>query len=126
MGFTTSLFSGFTLTSTTLYLTLLYHQRARARQAAILHQQSLILNSLTDPVVASELATMEDENYSGGLREGIKDYRLEKAPLTERWKDGWNRELESAVKWVQGVNWREVREAVEGRARGWNEGERRA
>ncbi|KAK0514278.1 hypothetical protein JMJ35_002895 [Cladonia borealis] len=126
MGFTTSLFSGFTLTSTTLYLTLLYHQRARARQAAILHQQSLILNSLTDPVIASELATMEDENYSGGLREGIKDYRLEKATLAERWKDGWNRELESTVRWVQGFNWREVREAVEGRARGWSEGERRA
>ena len=126
MGFTTSLFSGFTLTSTTLYLTLLYHQRARARQAAILHQQSLILNSLTDPVIASELATMEDENYSGGLREGIKDYRLEKAPLTERWKDGWNRELESAVRWVQRINWRKVREGLEGRARGWSEGERRA
>ena len=126
MGFTTSLFSGFTLTSTTLYLTLLYHQRARARQAAILHQQSLILNSLTDPVIASELATMEDENYSGGLREGIKDYRLEKAPLAERWKDGWNRELEGAVRWMQGINWREVREAVEGRVVGWSEGERRA
>ena len=126
MGFTTSLFSGFTLTSTTLYLTLLYHQRARARQAAILHQQSLILNSLTNPVIASELATMEDENYSGGLREGIKDYRLEKAPLAERWKDGWNRELEGAVRWMQGINWREVREAVEGRAVGWSEGERRA
>ena len=69
---------------------------------------------------------MEDENYSGGLREGTKDYRLEKAPLAERWKDGWNRELEGAVRWVQGINWREVREAVEGRARGWSEGERRA
>ena len=69
---------------------------------------------------------MEDENYSGGLREGIRDYRLEKATLAERWKDGWNRELEGAVRWVQGVNWREVREAVEGRARGWSEGERRA
>ena len=69
---------------------------------------------------------MEDENYSGGLREGIRDYRLEKAPLTERWKDGWNKELESAVRWVQQINWREVREGLEGRARGWSEGERRA
>ena len=69
---------------------------------------------------------MEDENYSGGLREGIKDYRLEKAPLAERWKDGWNRELEGAVRWVQGIDWREVREGLEGRARGWSEGERRA
>ena len=35
---------------------------------------------------AGELATTEDENYSGGLREGINDHRLEKAPLTERWE----------------------------------------
>ena len=126
MGFTTSLFSGFALTSTTLYLTLLYHQRARARQAAILHQQSLILNSLTDPAIASELATMEDENYSGGLREGIKAYRLEKAPLAERWKDGWIRELEGAVWGVLGIDWREVRVGLVGRAKGWSEGERRA
>lgn len=80
MGFSTSLFSGFTLTSTTLYLTLLYHQRARANQAVLLHQQTLLLNSLTDPEIASELATRADANYSGGLREGIKDYRIEKAP----------------------------------------------
>ncbi len=125
MGFTTSLFSGFTLTSTTLYLTLLYHQRARAHQAALLHQQSLLLNSLTDPAIASELATIADANYSGGFREGVRDYRVERATWTERWKDGWNREIVSAVRWVQGVKWGEVREGLEGRARDWREGERR-
>ena len=36
--------------------------------------------------IAGELATMEDENYSGGVREGIVDHRLEKAPLMERWE----------------------------------------
>ena len=125
MGFTTNFFSGFTLTSTALYLSLLYHQRARIHQAALLHQQALLLNSLSDPELASELATIMDANYSGGLREGIKPYRVEKAPWTERWKDGWNREIEGAVRYVHGIRWRTVREGVEGRAREWSEGNRR-
>ena len=85
MGFTTNLFSGFTLTSTTLYLSLLYHQPARAHQAALLHQQTLLLNSLSDPDLASELATMADANYSGGLREGIRPARRAPAPWPARW-----------------------------------------
>ncbi|KAL2057338.1 hypothetical protein ABVK25_002391 [Lepraria finkii] len=125
MGFTTSLFAGITLTSTTLYLSLLYHQRSRAHQATLLHQKSLLLNSITDPHLASELATIQEENYSGGLREGIRDYRLQRASLVERWKDGWNREVEGAVRWVQGVDWRGIRGGAESRARGWKEGERR-
>ena len=125
MGFTINLFSGFTLTSTALYLSLLYHQRARTHQAALLHRQTLLLNSLSDPEVASELATIADANYSGGLREGIKPYRVEKAPWTERWKDRWNSEVEGAVRYVQGIRFRTVREGMEGRAREWREGERR-
>lgn len=88
MGFTTAFFSGLTLTSASLYLCLAYHQRFRAHQAALLHQQALLLNSLTDPTLAHELATRADANYSGGLREGIRDYRPVKAAYTERWKDG--------------------------------------
>lgn len=125
MGFTTSLFSGFTLTSTALYLTLLYHQRSRAHQAALLNQQTLLLNSLTDPIIASNLAAAADANYSGGLREGVRDYRVVKAPWTERWKDGWNREVMAGVRWVQSVEWGRVRDGLEGRARDWKDGERR-
>lgn len=94
-------------------------------QSALLHQQALLLNSLSDPEIASELATIADTNYSGGLREGIKPYRVEKAPWTERWKDGWNREIEGAVRYVHGIRWRTVREGMEGRAREWREGDRR-
>lgn len=68
---------------------------------------------------------MADANYSGGLREGIKPYRLERAPWTERWKDRWNRELEGAVRYVQGIRLGTVREGLEGRVREWREGERR-
>ena len=125
MGFTTNLLSGFTLTSTTLYLSLLYHQRARLHQAAILRQQALLLDSLSDPELASELATIADANYSGGLREGVKPYRLERAPWTERWKDRWNSDLEGAVRYVQGIRWPAVREGIEGRVKEWKDGERR-
>lgn len=85
----------------------------------------MLLNSLTDPEAASELATMADANYSGGLREGIRPYRVEKAAWTERWKDGWNREVEGAVRYVQGIRLRSVREGLEGRAREWKDGDRR-
>lgn len=68
---------------------------------------------------------MADSNYSGGLREGIKPYKLERAPWTERWKDRWNRELEGAVRYVQGIRLGTVREGLEGRVREWREGERR-
>ena len=44
-----------------------------------------------DGSIASELAIMEDENYSGGLREGINNHRLEKAPLMEGWERGRRR-----------------------------------
>lgn len=125
MGFTTALFSGFTLTSTTLYLSLLYHQRAREHQALVLHQQALLLDSLTDKRLASDLAAQEEANYSGGLREGIRDYRVVRAPLVERWKDGWNREVTNVVRWAQAFRWGEVREGLEERMKGWREGERR-
>lgn len=45
--------------------------------------------------------------------------------MVERWKDMWNRDVEGAVRWVQGVDMRMVREGVEGRLRGWGGGERR-
>lgn len=91
----------------------------------MLHQQALLITSLTDPDIASELATTADVNYSGGLREGIRDYRVVKAPWTERWKDGWNKEVEGAVRWVQGIEWSGAREGLERRVGDVSDGERR-
>ena len=125
MGFTTSFLSSITLTSSLLFFSLLHHQRSRIHQASILHSSALQLNSLVDPQLASDLATVAEQNYSGGLREGIRDYRLERRTGLERLKDGWNSELESAVRWVQGIHWGDLREAMEERAREWRDGERR-
>ena len=125
MGFATSFLSGVTLTSSLLYFSLLHHQNSRIHQASILHSSALQLNSLVDPQLASDLATIAEQNYSGGLREGIRDYRLERRTGFERLKDGWNSELESGVRWVQGIHWNRVREGIEERAREWRDGGRR-
>ncbi len=112
MGFPSGLFSGFTLTASTLYLTILIHNHHRLHQATTLRQQSLLLNSIVDPSVLP----MEEE-----VR-----YRVVRGGLTERLKDGWNADVEEGVKWVQAFRWGEFREAVEGRWRVWRrEGERR-
>ncbi|KAI4147923.1 MAG: hypothetical protein L6R39_002974, partial [Caloplaca ligustica] len=112
MGFATGALSGFTLTASTLYLTILIHNRHRIHQASLLYQQSLLLNSIVEPSILPP-------------EDNVPRYRIERANWTERWKDGWNKEIEDGVRWVQGIRWKTVREAAEGRWREWREGERR-
>ena len=45
--------------------------------------------------------------------------------LVERWKEMWNRDVEGAVRWVQGVDLGRVGEGVGERLREWGGGERR-
>ena len=80
-------------------------------QAHLLHQQSLLLNSIVDP----SIVPIED----------APRFVVKRDSWTEAWKDGWNREVEGAVKWVQDVKIGDVRAAMEGRWRAWKEGERR-
>lgn len=126
MGFSSSFISGFTLTSTVVWLSLLHHQRSRSHQASILHASSQRLETLVDPQLTSTLATMNDENYSGGLREGINDYRLMDRGYWERFKDGWNRELESGMQRVLGSSFSNVGRAAEERLERWATGEKTA
>lgn len=65
MTFTTALLSSFTLTTSVLYLTVLHHRRTRLRQASLLNEQTLLLNSLASPQLASDLAAARNENFSG-------------------------------------------------------------
>lgn len=112
MGFTTGFLSGLTLTASTLYLTILIHNHHRIHQASILRQQSLLLNSIADPSILP-------------AEDNAPRYRIERGNLTERWKDGWNSEIEKAVRWMHGVHWGTVGKAVQGRLKDWKEGERR-
>ena len=58
--------------------------------------------------------------------EGREGFRMQRAGMLERWKDGWNREVEGLVRWGNGVGWRGVREGAVGRWEGFVEGRRRA
>ena len=93
----TSQLGGFTLTTTLLYLSISLHARNRVYQSALLHQQSLILTNLVEPLPPLPPPTSRE------VRAGI----LETA------KDRWNAELEREVKALQNVDWNNVRERME-------------
>jgi altered-inheritance-of-mitochondria protein 5 len=94
-----------------LYITILSHQRNRAHQAHLIHQQSLLLNSIIDP----SIVPVED----------APRFVVKRTDWIETWKDRWNAEVEGAVKWVHGIQLGRVREGLERRAEEWREGERR-
>ncbi|KAK5171253.1 uncharacterized protein LTR77_004397 [Saxophila tyrrhenica] len=97
MGFTTGLLGGFTLTTTLLYLSLDLHTRNRVYQSALLHQQSLILTNVVEPLPPSPPPTNRE------IQAGV----------LERAKDRWNAELESNVRKLQHVDWSDVRTRME-------------
>jgi altered-inheritance-of-mitochondria protein 5 len=148
MGFPTAFLSSFTLTTSILYLSLLHHQNARLHQAALLRQQSHLLNALVDsppphspdydPDTSHGRYPPTDPSYNSGTgvtdvpddlygryRRGGMGYRLQRGSVVERWKDMWNRDVEGVWRWVLGTDMREVREGLEKRVEGWREGERR-
>ncbi|CAO2658760.1 Nn.00g064830.m01.CDS01 [Neocucurbitaria sp. VM-36] len=97
MGFTTGFFGGVTLTSAVLYLTISLHTQNRIQQAALLRQQRAVLTGFYEPKVP------EPEPTSREVPVG----------LAEMAKDGWNRQLEGAIRRVYNTDWRRVRENVE-------------
>ena len=45
-------------------------------------------------------------------------FEMKRLSMAETLKDRWNREVEGAVRWVQGVRWGSVREGLEERVTG--------
>ena len=88
---------GFTLTTTLLYLSISLHTRNRVYQSSLLHQQSLILNNIVEPLPPLPPPTNREV----------------RAGLSETLKDRWNAQLEKEVKKVQEVDWSVVRERME-------------
>lgn len=88
---------GFTLTTTIIYLSLSLHTRNREHQAALLHQQSLILNNIVEP------QPLQPPPASREVRAGV----------WETAKDRWNAELESNVKKLYRVDWNGVWDRTE-------------
>ncbi|RFU29905.1 hypothetical protein B7463_g6423, partial [Scytalidium lignicola] len=101
MGFSTGLTGGVTLTLGIAYLTVLAHERNRQNQALALRAQSRVLQGLVNPAPLlpppsrAELARQEQHS------------------LIETAKEGWNKEIENAVRWIQTTDWNEVRDGME-------------
>ncbi|KFY16637.1 hypothetical protein V492_01185, partial [Pseudogymnoascus sp. VKM F-4246] len=95
--------SGVTLTLGIAYLTVLAHERNRNAQGANLRTQSSLLNTLllSDPSLAYPAPDAETG-------------RTSRATLVETAKDRWNEEIQNAVRWVQGAEWGNVKEGMEG------------
>lgn len=95
--------SGVTVTLGIAYLTVLAHERNRNAQGANLRTQSSLLNTLllSDPSLAYPAPDAETG-------------RTSRATLVETAKDRWNEEIQNAVRWVQGAEWGNVKEGMEG------------
>ncbi|KAF2759561.1 hypothetical protein EJ05DRAFT_509299 [Pseudovirgaria hyperparasitica] len=97
MGFTTGFLGGVTLTTSILYLASALHTQTRARQRELLRQQRLVLYNIVDPQPEIELPTRREVQVG----------------VVEQAKDGWNRELEKAVRWAQEKDWALLRQGLE-------------
>jgi len=100
MGFTTGFLGGLTLTYSVLYLTLYVHRSNRQIQHTVLSQQSVLLNSVAEP-----LPPLPEPPA----------YDVRKVSLTETLKDRWNAEIEGLVRRAEETDWNAVRERWEGR-----------
>lgn len=88
------------------------HERTRLTQSQILARQSILL----DRLVAGPVDATEADSLVGAVRR-----RRAEGPtqgVVERFKERWNREVESGVRRVYDVDWRGVREGLEERVAG--------
>lgn len=83
-----------------LYLSLYLHRANRKYQHTLLAQQSVLLNSVVEPLPP--------------LPE-TPAYDVRKVSLVETFKDRWNGEVESLVRTVEETDWNQVRARWESR-----------
>ncbi|KJZ79645.1 hypothetical protein HIM_01114 [Hirsutella minnesotensis 3608] len=103
MGFATGFTGGVTLTLSLAYLSVLAHQRNRQEQCRTIREQALALSSIVNPI-PQPLPPSRSEVAAA-----------QRAASIEGAKDRWNDEVENAVRWMQNMDWAEVREGLEDR-----------
>jgi altered-inheritance-of-mitochondria protein 5 len=89
-----------TLTYSVLYLSLYLHRANRKYQHTLLAQQSVLLNSVVEP-----LPPLPD----------TAAYDVQQVSMVETLKDRWNREVETLVRRVEETDWNQVRARWESR-----------
>jgi MICOS complex subunit MIC12 len=123
-------FSGFTFTTSVLYLTLQYHRSNRLHQQAIIREQTEILNSLASPAGAyyrrfalpphnriknKNLTELEEGDATADEGEQQQQRARPRPGTEEILKHEWNKEIASLARRVFAVRWEDVTEtAVEG------------
>lgn len=110
------------MTTSTLYLSLLYHRQHRYSQSAILHQSATLLNSIAEPYTpdADALRRQRLHELSAAYRIGGPESHTtlsearEGLGIFEIAKERWNREVEGIMRWVVRRDWRsDVEKGVE-------------
>lgn len=117
--YTNQKFTGFTLTTTLLYLTIQVHRSTRQDQRNAIHQQVQILNTLSAPTgawdrrLAPSWRHARPQNLDAGQE---KEKETEKQPAMEDMlKHRWNKEVERLAHKAYESRWEDVRNtAVEG------------
>jgi MICOS complex subunit MIC12 len=89
-----------TLTYSVLYLSLYLHRANRKYQHTLLAQQSVLLNSVVEPLPPPPETPA---------------YHVRKVSLVETLKDRWNGEVEGLVRRVEETDWNKVRARWESR-----------
>ncbi|RKF54874.1 hypothetical protein OnM2_094042 [Erysiphe neolycopersici] len=102
MGFSRSFMSSATLTTGIIYLTLHSHQQNRRSQAAALHSQSQVLNSLLE---SKSEPLMNSESH--------KISRNKSNNFLQTFKIRWNEEIENIFWWIHSEESSEVRNEAE-------------
>ncbi|KAH0543604.1 hypothetical protein FGG08_002042, partial [Glutinoglossum americanum] len=97
--------SGITITAALIHLPLQAHAHIRADQSLILRQQSATLNALARP--------KDPHHYAPGPRSTEPRSDRRRKDVLEDAKERWNAEVVGAVRRVQAVDWRGVRERLE-------------
>ncbi|PHH64110.1 hypothetical protein CDD81_4985 [Ophiocordyceps australis] len=103
MGFVSGFTGGVTLTLSLAYLSIVAHQRNRQEQCRALREQAIALQSLSDTIPPPRRLSRAEI----AARERVVSI--------EGAKDRWNEEVENAVRWMQNMDWDEVRLGLEDR-----------
>ncbi|KAJ2903209.1 hypothetical protein MKZ38_010245 [Zalerion maritima] len=101
MGFTTGFTGGITLTLSLAYLFTHTHQTSRIAQSNILRSSTHALNTALTPIPLPPPPRREEVAA------------IERATISERFKDWWNGEIEGAVRSLQKTDWAGVRDGAE-------------
>jgi altered-inheritance-of-mitochondria protein 5 len=104
-SYSTTQFSGFTLTATDLYLSVQVHRSTRIQQRDAIREQAAILNDISSPLGAYYRSFAQEEETP---RKDSIAATSKKPSAEELLKHQWNKELETLAKKALNLRWQDV------------------